>query len=77
MLYELLSGEKPFRGDSLGALMFTIANGTYTPLREIAPDVPACCLPIVEKLLTKAQTRRYAKAGQVLKHLQDCLQETG
>lgn len=77
VFYELLSGEKPFEGDSLGALMFTIANGSYTPLREIAPDVPDCCLPVVEKLLTKAQTRRYANAGQVLKHLQACLQEIG
>ncbi|MCP3177236.1 MAG: CHASE2 domain-containing serine/threonine-protein kinase [Desulfuromonadales bacterium] len=77
VLYELLSGEKPFQGDSLGALMFAIANATYTPLREIAPDVPECCLPIVEKLLAKTQTRRYAKAGQVLKDLQACLRETG
>ncbi len=77
VFYELLCGEKPFQGESIAALMYNIANGSYVKLEEIQPGAPGCCVDIVDKLLAKALSRRYASASQVLKQVQQCLQEIG
>jgi serine/threonine-protein kinase len=51
ILYEVLTGERPFDADSLPGLVLQVTAGTVTPLREHRADVPAkleeavlCCL---------------------------------
>jgi len=63
VMYELLSGEKPFRGESMTALMYNISNSNYRPLAEICPKLPAPCYTIVDKLLQKTFTRRFKSAA--------------
>ena len=75
VLYELLSGEKPFKGDSITTLMYAITNNSYTPLNEIAPKTPESCVKIVDKLLNKGVARRYKSAAQVVKQIMKCLEE--
>jgi serine/threonine-protein kinase len=72
VMYELLSGEKPFKGDNLTNLMYAIANVNYTPLREIAPKIPPCCGEVIDKLLTKSVRRRPKSADKVIELVQDC-----
>jgi serine/threonine-protein kinase len=74
VLYELLSGEKPFKGDNLTNLMYAIANVNYTPLNEVASKVPLCCGEVVDKLLTKSPKRRIKSAAKVVELIQDCLE---
>ncbi len=73
VFYELLSAQKPFRGDNLTTLMYAISNVEYAPLSEIAPRVPDCCQEIVEKLLAKGVSKRFRTAGQVVKQINECL----
>jgi serine/threonine protein kinase len=40
MLYELVSGRKPFVGDDIVKLYTAITNGTYRPIQELVPNVP-------------------------------------
>ncbi len=75
--YEMLSGEKPFTGDSLGALMHNIANVKYTPLKKVRSDLPECCYAVVRKLLKKDFKDRYRNATEVAAALQKCLAKTG
>jgi CHASE2 domain-containing sensor protein len=75
VLFELLSGDKPFKGDSIAALMYAITNMAHPPLAEVAPDTPECCVKIVTKLLTKGVTKRYKSAALVVKHLQECREQ--
>jgi len=75
VFYELLSGKKPFQGDSITSLMNAIANTTHVSLAETAPKVPECCLQIVDKLLSKGVSRRFKTAAQVIKQLQACQDE--
>jgi serine/threonine-protein kinase len=73
VLYELLSGQKPFQGDSLESLMHAISNGSRLPVTEVAPHTPPCFVEIVEKLLEKALTRRFKSAAQVRDDIRNCL----
>jgi serine/threonine-protein kinase len=71
----MLSAEKPFKGDSITALMYAITNNTYTPLPEVAPKTPQCCAKLVDKLLRKTVTKRYQSAAQVVKQIKKCQEQ--
>ncbi len=70
VMYELLSGEKPFQGESMAALMYNIANSNYRPLEELLPKLPAECLAMLAKLLQKTPLRRYKSASIVAMELE-------
>ena len=72
VMYEMLSGQRPFSGDNMAHLMFNISNASYTPLASVAPKVPPCCTQIVAKLLSKDREKRYKSADTLIKSLQQC-----
>ncbi len=73
VFYELLTGHKPFKGDTITAIMYAINNNAPTPLEEYSDDIPACCAQIVKKLLAKSVTRRYRTADKVVEAVKECL----
>ena len=73
VMYELLTGEKPFKGDNLTNLMYAIANVNYTPLKDVVKKIPPCCSEVIDKLLTKSTRRRPKSAAKVVELIQDCL----
>ena len=73
VFYELLTGTKPFKGDSLTALLYAVSQTEYTPLEEVDPKTPPCCAEVVERLLAKGVSKRYKSASMVIKDVQDCL----
>jgi serine/threonine-protein kinase len=75
VFYELLTGEKPFKGDSIAALMYAVARASYTPIERVAPDIPSCCVAIVDKLLAKALSRRFRTADEAVKQVRLCLEK--
>jgi len=72
VFYELLSGAKPFKGDSISAILYAINHNAHTPLAEIAPEAPSCCERIVNRLLAKTADDRFATAGDLLEALTVC-----
>jgi serine/threonine-protein kinase len=70
VFYELLTGDRPFKGDSMTSLLYAVSNTEYVPLDEIAPKIPACCVEIVERLLAKGISKRYQTASQVIRDVQ-------
>jgi serine/threonine-protein kinase len=75
VLYEMLSAEKPFKGENMTALMYAITHSNYAPLSQVAPQTPKCCVKLIEKLLHKGVSKRYQSADQVIKQINDCRQE--
>jgi serine/threonine-protein kinase len=72
VMYELLSGEKPFQADTLAAIMYNIANANYVPLRKHSADSPKCCIKIVNKLLNKGVSKRFQSAAAVIQQINNC-----
>ncbi len=62
VLYEMLTGQLPFRGDIGQAMVYSILNETPRPIRELRPEVPDACAAIVMKCLEKDPARRYQSA---------------
>ena len=77
VFYELLTGEKPFKSDNIGTLMHNISTAQYRPVAEVNPEVPECCVQIVEKLLQKSPAKRFRSAGEVVIEAQRCFESIG
>jgi len=69
VLFEMLTGEKPFAGEDMTSLMYQIAKEKHSSVRSINPQVPQVVEKIIDKALEKEQEKRYQKAGQMAEHL--------
>jgi eukaryotic-like serine/threonine-protein kinase len=69
VLFELLTGEKPFTGDDMTSLMYQVAKERHPSIKTISPKTPAVLEKIIDKALEKDPENRYQKAGQMAEHL--------
>jgi serine/threonine-protein kinase len=63
VLYELLSGRKPFEADSPTAVLVKIMEAEPEPLDTLVPDLPKAVVAVVDRALQKDPARRYARAA--------------
>ena len=68
VLYELLAGRRPFRGENERALFQSILEEEPKPLSETA-EVPAPLARVVSRLLSKVPSGRYQSAAEVVSDL--------
>lgn len=73
MLFQMLAGVLPFRGDSMAALMFKIANDEAPDIRVIRPELPLRLADIVALSLSKRPETRYQDGHQFAADLRGAL----
>jgi serine/threonine protein kinase len=73
VFYELLTGERPFQGDSIATLMFNITTSSPVSMKELAPDLPDCYVTIIEKLLSKDREVRYQHGKDLVRDIAECM----
>jgi serine/threonine-protein kinase len=59
MLFQMLTGSLPFRGDSMAELMFKIANEEAPDIRQVRSDIPERLAAVVALALGKRSEIRY------------------
>ena len=64
MLYQMLAGVLPFRGDSMSELMFKIANEEAADIRIIRPELSENLANVVALSLSKRPETRYQTGDQ-------------
>ncbi|MCB9594100.1 MAG: protein kinase [Sandaracinaceae bacterium] len=69
ILYEALSGDRPFEASTFPALLILIHAGDHEPLRARAPDVPLELAAVVERAMATERDDRYASAEALLEAL--------
>ncbi|GBC59464.1 hypothetical protein DENIS_0403 [Desulfonema ishimotonii] len=69
MLFQMLTGELPFRGDSPAALMHQIMNVRQPDPRKANPRILKPLVAIIDKALEKDRSRRYQRAIHMAHHL--------
>ena len=69
VLYEMLTGARPFRGGNDHAVLQAIRHDEPEPVEEQRPETPAALAAVVERLLRKNPAERYASAEALLADL--------
>ncbi|MFM2050021.1 MAG: hypothetical protein RL682_512 [Pseudomonadota bacterium] len=76
MLFQLLTGVLPFKGDSLAELMFKIANEEAADVRTIRPDLSETLANIVAMSMRKKPDIRYQTGEHFAQDLRSVLNQS-
>lgn len=71
LLYEMLTGEGPFRADSPTATLARVCSFRPLPTRQFRAEIPVEVSSLVERLLEKEPNARPKDAGEVAARLEE------
>jgi serine/threonine-protein kinase len=69
VLYEALTGTKPFAGDTPAALLSSITTDPAIPITEHRPDVPDAVAATIMRAIERDPAARYATAAEMAQAL--------
>ena len=72
MLYEMITGQLPFPGENMQAVLQAIMKREPEPLQRLRPDSPPALQDIISRCLAKNPARRYQQVCEFLADL-SCL----
>jgi eukaryotic-like serine/threonine-protein kinase len=73
VIYEMLTGELPFSGDSPISVALKHLQEPYIPPRKLRPEIPQSIENIITRALAKEPMYRYESAHEMLLDLRTCL----
>jgi serine/threonine protein kinase len=65
LLYESLTGEKPFEGDSPIAVSLAAMQGHYVPVLERRPDIDPALAAVIDRALQGEPAHRFVSAAEM------------
>jgi serine/threonine protein kinase/Flp pilus assembly protein TadD len=71
VLYEMISGQLPFSGESEQAIVHNILNKEPKPIKDLPASIPSEFRQIIQKALSKNQEKRYSSAEELFQALHD------
>ncbi len=69
VLYEMLTGRTPFRGEHEAAMMYSILNEEPQPIQKYREDIPGELLHILQRALEKNPGDRYQSVADMISEL--------
>jgi tRNA A-37 threonylcarbamoyl transferase component Bud32 len=69
VFYQLLTGELPFGGENLAAIMYQITSAPHDAPTKYNPKIYKAAVAIVDRALEKSLEKRYQQAKQMGDHL--------
>jgi len=75
VLYQMVVGQRPFRGDSLIAVATKIASEPATPIDKGRTDIPASLRRVIDRCLAKNPAQRFQSGGELAEALVKVLAE--
>ncbi len=71
VMYELLLGKRPFKGENITSLIYSIINSEPEKPSHINPQVPLMFDHVIGRALKKKPTERYQRATEIVSDLAD------
>ncbi len=65
IIYEMLTGKRPFEGDHITTIVYKIMNEEPTSLREVKRDLPEGFEEVIKRALAKDPNRRYQSCREL------------
>ena len=75
VLYQLVCGDLPFKGDSMATLMYSIVNDPPVDIKEVKPDIAPTLRKVIHNAMGKKPEKRYQTGKKMAEHLNVCLQK--
>ena len=75
VLYEMITGHRPFRGEHEAAIMYSLMNEAPEPLARYKADVPIELQRMIDKSLAKDKENRYQHIDEMLVDIRNAQQE--
>ncbi len=69
LLYEMVTGDIPFKGETMVQMMFNRIQAEVRPPRELAPELPESLERVIMRCLERDPARRYQQAREILQDL--------
>ncbi|MBU2437952.1 MAG: serine/threonine protein kinase, partial [Acidobacteria bacterium] len=69
VLYELLTGRRPFEAENITTIIYKIINEEPPSLSDVRKDAPAGFADILDRVLAKKPEERYQTGGELVKDL--------
>ncbi|MCA9616531.1 MAG: serine/threonine protein kinase, partial [Myxococcales bacterium] len=76
MLYEMLTSDVPFRGETAADVFIAVATEQEKSVRDLRPDVPEALARFLHRALRKAASERYANARAMRRALVQAVGES-
>jgi formylglycine-generating enzyme required for sulfatase activity/tRNA A-37 threonylcarbamoyl transferase component Bud32 len=70
VLYEMLTGDVPFGGDTLIAVMNKVLTAPLPDLKKLRPETPPALVKIVRRMLEREKAKRYQSLREVVLDLE-------
>jgi len=71
MLYEMTTGQKPFRGQDIATVLYHILNEEPVPPHQLNPSIPLGVSSAILKALAKSRHLRYENCRELLDDLKN------
>jgi len=76
LLYEMLTGKLPFRGEHEAAMMYSIVNEDSEPIQKYLPDASSDLIHVLNRLLEKNPEDRYQSIAEAVIELKRLKRDT-
>ena len=76
VLYEMLAGKRPFRGDADAAVVYSILNTDPEPVTAVRREVPVALEDVAEKALSRDPDKRYQTVDEMIEALETVREES-
>jgi serine/threonine-protein kinase len=73
VFFELLAGEKPFKGDNITTLMYNITTGTRSKVREAEPRIPQCVAQVIDRMIETDLEKRSRRGRDIVDDINRCI----
>ena len=77
VLYQLVSGELPFKGESMATLMYSIVNDPAIDIKKVKPDINPALRKVIHNAMGKKPEKRYQSGKQLAAHLKVVMERMG